>query len=153
MAGGNGRNNNKRPTAETPTDRDNRRIIAELRDKILDLENDVNDVSELKESMTQLQKENWHIRKLAKHGNHRQLHENDVSLVVEFTKRFIYPKCQYINGELQLSKVMAILARKKNLPKDKHEEFNISFRDVVMKTVNQMRNASVQSMRRIYKGK
>ena len=90
---------------------------------------------------------------MSRHGNHKQLHENDVALVVEFTKRFIYPKCQYINGELQLSKVMAILARKKNLPKEKHDEFNISFRDVVMKTVNQMRNASVQSMRRIYKGK
>lgn len=117
MAGGNGRNNNKRAIAETSSDRDNRRLIAELRDKIKDLENDVNDVSELKESMTQLQQENRHIRKLARHGNHKQLHENDVALVVEFTKRFIYPKCQYINGELQLSKVMAILARKKTFQK------------------------------------
>ena len=139
--------------SETQVRNENRILIANLKEQIKDLENEVCNVSELKENMVQLEKENKHVRKMARYGNVRQLQENDVAMVVELTKRFIYPKCQYINGELQLSRVMGILSKKQNMAKDKYEDFNISFRDVVLKTINQMRNASVQSMRRIYMSK
>ena len=132
---------------------ENWELIASLRAKIDDLEKEASDVNDLKENMILLEKENKHVRKMARSGNSQKLHENDVAMVVELTKRFIYPKCQYIDGELQLTKVMKILSRKQNMAKDKHEDFNMNFRDVVLKTINQMRNASVQSMRRMYNSK
>ena len=117
------------------------------------MENKASDVNNLQQHVLELEKENRQVRKMARNGNIMKFQENEVALIVEMTKRLIYPKCQYISSENKLTRVMGILSTKQKLTKEQRAEFNLNFRDVILRTINQMRNASVQSMRRMYKSK
>ena len=127
--------------------------IDKLKDKIRNLEDKASDVNYLQQHVLELEKENRQVRKMARNGNIMKFQENEVALIVEMTKRLIYPKCQYIRIENKLTRVMGILSTKQTLSKEQRVEFNMNFRDVILRTINQMRNSSVQSMRRMYKSK
>ena len=73
--------------------------IANLKDQIKTLQDKASDVNLLQQHVLELEKENKHVRKMARNGNIMKFQENDVALIVEMTKRLIYPKCQYINSE------------------------------------------------------
>ena len=127
--------------------------IAKLKDTIRNLENKASDVNNLQQHVLELEKENRQVRKMARNGNIMKFQENEVALIVEMTKRLIYPKCQYISSENKLTRVMGILSTKQKMTKEQRAEFNMNFRDVILRTINQICNASVQSMRRMYKSK
>ena len=103
--------------------------------------------------MLEMQKENRQVVRLARKGKMMNVNDNDVAIIVSLTKQIIYPKCQYIHDDTQLNRVTKMLAKKQRMPKDSYNDFNICFRDIILKTINQMRNASVQSMRKIYGSK
>ena len=127
--------------------------IDKMKDKIRNLEDKASDVNYLQQHVLELEKENRQVRKMARNGNIMKFQENEVALIVEMTKRLIYLKCQYISSENKLTRVMRILSAKQKLSKEQHDEFDMNVRDVILQTINQMRNASVQSMRRMYKSK
>ena len=56
-----------------------------------------------------IQQQNCSMVKLTKKYNVIDYNEGDVAMIVESTKRIIYPKCQYINSKVQLSTIMRIL--------------------------------------------
>ena len=140
------------PLSESQINVNNEDTIDTLKEEIKGLKEKASAFDSLQDKMIEMQKENRHVRRMARKGNMTMFTDNDVAVVATLTKTIVYPKCQYINSDEQLNKVTKMLARKQTMT-DSFEDFNIYFRDIILKTINQMRNASVQSMRKIYESK
>ena len=128
-------------------------LVASLQNKIHELQEDQEDTDKLKKQVMDYHKENVDLMKIAKtQVDDKAISEIDTYMLANLVKRYSYPKCQYVNNDVTLNMIMKKLYKLGDFRNIHYNDMKLLFRDQVLKTINQLRNATVQKMKTAYVG-
>ena len=128
-------------------------LDASLQNKIHELEEGQEDTDKLKKQVMDYHKENVGLMNIAKtQVDDKAISESDTYMLANLVKRYIYPKCQYVNNDVTLNMIMKKLYKLGDFRNIHYKDMKLLFRDHVLKTINHLRNATVQKMKTAYVG-